>query len=215
MKQEYRVVGRSETWPAGDGTVLQMRPVAQGDAAELVAFVQQLSFGARYFRYGRADFSVTLEQARQVCRPDPARQLHLLILAQRNGRRSVAASGRILFERGGQRCELEMVVGDAWQRRGLGKRLLGGLIDGSLERGLEEMQAVVLVSNTAMVSFLLRRGFHVPEPADGRAIRVARLDLRRAKAGLVAPEASSSFNSPKRLLAGSAALKPARPTVAN
>lgn len=49
--------GSPETWVAGDGTILRMRPVSSIDAAGLMAFVQGLSLGARYFRYGRPDSS--------------------------------------------------------------------------------------------------------------------------------------------------------------
>ena len=191
MKQELETIGSCDTWHAEDGTVLRIRPIAAGDAADLVSFVQRLSFGARYFGYGRLDFNLTYEQAQLECNRDSARRMHLLVLTEDNATRSIVASGRIVFEPGVKRCELEMVVGDTWQRRGLGRRLLTGLIDGARQRGLEEMRATVLVTNTPMVSFLLLRGFRVPEPADGKAIRVARLDLRRAQSVSVAPEASA------------------------
>ena len=195
MKQELEAIGSCDPWHAEDGTVLRMRPIAAGDAADLVSFVQRLSFGARYFGYGRLDFNLTYDHAQLECNRDSARRLHLLVLTEDNATRSIVASGRIVFEPGAKRCELEMVVADAWQRRGLGRRLLTGLIDGARQSGLEEMRATVLVTNTAMVSFLLLRGFRVPEPADGKAIRVARLDLRRAQSVSVAPEAWAIFSA--------------------
>jgi acetyltransferase len=172
-----------DTWLAGDGTVLQMRPIAEGDAAELLSFVRRLSFGARYFRYGRPDFDLTYEQARQTCIPDRARRLHLLVVAQINGSRSVVASGRIIFEPGKKHCELEMAVGDAWQGQGLGRRLLEALIDAARQIGLEEMRATMLVTNTVASALLLRRGFLVGDAAQGEAARSARLDISRRSAG--------------------------------
>jgi acetyltransferase len=183
MNRELQTAGSGDTWLAGDGTVLQMRPIAEGDAAEFLSFVRRLSFRARYFRYGHPDFDLTDEQARQTCIPDRAGRLHLLVVAQINGSRSVVASGRMVFEPGEKHCELEMAVGDAWQGQGLGRRLLEALIDAARKIGLEEMRATMLVTNTAASALLLRRGFLVGDAARGEATRTARLDLSRRSAG--------------------------------
>jgi GNAT superfamily N-acetyltransferase len=183
MKRELQSAGSGDTWLAVDGRVLQMRPIAEGDAAELVSFVRRLSFGARYFRYGRPDFDLTYERARQTCIPDRARRLHLLVLALINGSRSVVASGRIIFEPGEKHCQLEMAVSDAWQGQGLGRRLLDALIDAARQIGLQEMRATMLVTNTAASALLLRRGFLVGNAAEGESIRVARLDISSRNVG--------------------------------
>jgi acetyltransferase len=182
MKRELQAAGSGDTWLAADGTVLQMRSIAEGDAAELLSFVRRLSFGARYFRYGRPDFDLTCEQARQICIPDRAGRLHLLVVAQINGSQSVVASGRIIFEPGEKHCELEMAVGDAWQGQGLGRRLLDTLIDAARQIGLEEMRATILVTNTAASALLRRRGFLLGDAAQGEATRAARLDVSRRSA---------------------------------
>jgi acetyltransferase len=183
MTRELHAAGSGDTWLAADGTVLQMRPIAEGDAADLLSFVRRLSFGARYFRYGRPGFDLTYEQARQTCIPDRAGRLHLLVVGRINGSRSVVASGRVIFEPGEKRCEVEIAVGDAWQGQGLGRRLLEGLMDAARQVGLEEMRATMLVTNTAASAFLVRRGFLVEDAPKGEATRAARLDISRPSAG--------------------------------
>jgi acetyltransferase len=194
VNRKLQAVGSGETWLAGDGTVLQMRPIAEGDAAGLVSFVRRLSFGARYFRYGRPDFDLTYERARQTCIADPARRLHLLVLAHMNGSRSVVASGQIIFEPGEKHCQLEMIVSDVWQGQGLGRRLLEALIDAARQIGLQEVRAAMLVTNTAAASLLARRGFLVGDAAEGASTRVARLDISSA-----ASAAQGAARAPQRV----------------
>src|SRR5271165_1324057 len=147
-----------KTWTTRDGAEMELRPIQDSDADLLMSFVQCLSFGTRYFRYGRGNFELREEEIQRVCHPDPERCVHLLVLMRTAANQAVVGSGRIVFEAGAKSCELEMAVTDTWQRRGVGRRLLEALIQTARCKGQTQMWARILATNRAMIAFLLRSG---------------------------------------------------------
>ena len=166
------------TWTTRDGIEMELRPIQDGDADLLMSFVEHLSFGTRYFRYGRGNFELREDEIQSVCQPDPARCVHLLVLGRTATNQSVVGSGRIVFEAGEKSCELGMSVTDSWQRHGVGRRLLEALIETARFKGQTQMWARVLATNRAMIAFLLGRGFVVSDDGDGMAEKIARLALQ-------------------------------------
>jgi len=61
----------------------------------------------------------------------------------------------------GESCEFALVVADAWQRKGIGSRMLSVLMDAARARGIRVMEGQVLAENTAMLSLVRRFGFRV------------------------------------------------------
>ena len=83
-------------------------------------------------------------------------------------------------------AEAAVVVVDAWQGRGLGKRLLGALGEAALARGIDTLRGIVLSDNDPMLGLLSR---HAPgltriDAGDHYDVEV-RLDRRRLRAGTV------------------------------
>ena len=75
-------------------------------------------------------------------------------------------------------CEFAVAVLDAWQRRGLGERLLSELIAVARIRGLRAMIGDVLASNTAMLGLVLKLGFGVKVADEDWSMRRVSLELR-------------------------------------
>lgn len=62
-----------------------------------------------------------------------------------------------------------IVVADEWQRKGIGARLLGMLIDAARARGIERLEGEMLAENAAVRALLTRFVFTIradPESAD-------------------------------------------------
>jgi acetyltransferase len=59
----------------------------------------------------------------------------------------------------GESCEFAIVVGDAWQGKGLARRLLGLLIEAARDRRLKVMTGVTLRENTRMIELSQSLGF--------------------------------------------------------
>jgi acetyltransferase len=58
-------------------------------------------------------------------------------------------------------CEFGLLVGDAWQGRGLGARLLESIMEVARERGLQEIDGLVLRNNPDMLALMRSLGFEV------------------------------------------------------
>ena len=177
MKRELPEDTPSFEWTTGDGTVLTLRHVRGEDAGNLSSFVRGLSFGARYFRYGHGDIEFSKDEILLVCNPDPQECIHLLVLNIGKGKETVVGSGRIVFEAGGANCEVAIAVTDAWQGRGVGKRLIEALFESARRRGLKEMHARTLASNRRMILFLRGRGFTISDSAESAAVKLASIAL--------------------------------------
>ena len=61
----------------------------------------------------------------------------------------------------GESCEFALVVADAWQRRGIGSRLLTMLMEGARNRGFRMIEGQVLAENAPMLTLVRRLGFRV------------------------------------------------------
>ena len=166
-----------KTWTTRDGAEMELRPIQDGDADLLMSFVKRLSFGTRYFRYGRGNFELREDEIQRACHPDPERWVHLVVLLRTAGDQAVVGSGKIVFEAGTKSCELGMAVTDSWQRHGVGRRLLEALIETARAKGQTQMWARILATNRTMIAFLLRHGFAVSDDGDGTALKIARLAL--------------------------------------
>ena len=73
----------------------------------------------------------------------------------------------------GRGAEYALVIGDDWQRRGLGRQLMTALIDAAREQGLEYIDGLVLSTNRPMLSLMTSLGFtNDPDPEDPTMRRV-------------------------------------------
>ena len=83
--------------------------------------------------------------------------------------------GRYIINPDGKSCEFAVVVADAWQRRGIGYKLLSCLIEIARNKGLRTMEGSVLASNAGMVELVRALDFEVrPHPEDAALKYVVR-----------------------------------------
>jgi acetyltransferase len=81
---------------------------------------------------------------------------------------TIIGVARYAIDSSGEACEFAIVIADAWQRRGIGKRMLVKLIDVARKRGLKRMYGDTLATNEGMLRLLRRLGFSLqrhPEDA--------------------------------------------------
>lgn len=164
-------------WQCDDGAILILRPIRADDAERLMSFVRGLSFSARYFRYGRGDYELNEDTVRRLCSPDPEKCVHSLVLAQGSETDVIVGSARIVFASDSQAAELAISVQDEWQDRGVGGRLVDNLLESARQRGLVEVRAQILGTNTDMIEFMRRRGFTIADSAEGAWLKVASVRL--------------------------------------
>ena len=107
-------------WNDPDGTRFLVRPIAPGDFERVRTFQDELSFGTRYFRFGRGDFRYADEQLRGLCSPDPAQREHLVALAGEEGaEQPMAGSARYIVSDDGQEANSRSSCSTAGRAMGL------------------------------------------------------------------------------------------------
>lgn len=147
-----------------DGLPVRLQPVRPEDAGKVQSFVRALSPQSRYSRFLGAVSELLPHMLRRLTQPVLPREFGLLALAGGPGARSVVGMGHCVLEEGSN-AELAVVVADAWQRRGIGTRLVQALAHRA--SGVEALRGIVLAENRAMLALARRLGFRVlgnPEP---------------------------------------------------
>lgn len=133
-----------------DGTRLLIRPITPVDASALVALHERLTADTIYRRYFGARPHLLPTDVHRFTQVDGRARFALVAT---HGRDLVSVA-RYEGQMGSKQAELAVVVDDALQRRGVGRLMLGRLVDVAREAGVEEIVADVLAHNTAMLSLL-------------------------------------------------------------
>lgn len=156
---------------ATDGTAFTIRGIGPDDVAMARRFLDSLSRGTRYFRFGRGDFSYTDEELAALCTPAPERRDHVIAVVRADGVDEMVGSARYVVTEPGNDCEFAVMMRDGWTKRGIASALMHALEQRARERGLRTMHGRILGSNTGMIAFALRQGFALDEPGGPAQIR--------------------------------------------
>jgi acetyltransferase len=164
-----------------DGTPLQIRPIRPEDAVLERAFVDGLSEQTRYFRFFYRIAELTPAMLMRFTQVDYDRELALvaLTIAEDGNAQSFVGVARYVANPDRTSAEFALVVADAWQRRGVGKVLMRGLIVCARRRGLERLTGTILRANEAMLEFVRPFGFSLDSDPDDPAQVCATLALER------------------------------------
>jgi len=185
--------GYVSAWRAGDGTAVTLRPIRPEDEPAMARFHATLSDQSVYFRYLHAlrlDRRVAHERLARICFIDYDREM--VLVAERAG--DAAAEPEILgvarLNRLPWRNEAEfaLLVSDRFQRRGLGRELLGRLLDVGQREGLRRIVGFISPENQPMLALARSLGFRLRRASGDPTLVEAALELpgRRAGAPLAA-----------------------------
>ncbi|NYT63434.1 GNAT family N-acetyltransferase [Alcaligenaceae bacterium] len=167
-----------------DGSPWMLRPIRPEDAAPLQEFVRGLSDESRYMRFVSMMRELTPRMLERYTRIDYDRELALVATVQvpnpenrGHPREQIIGFAHYLRNADGRGAEYALVIADAWQRRGLGARLMGGLIEAALIQGLTYIDGVVLATNRPMLSLMAHLGFRNDYDQEDPSMRRVWLDL--------------------------------------
>ena len=163
-----------QVWPlrgvGGSGGEYTVRPVHPNDAQMLQELVQQLTPESRYFRFVSSMKQLTPTMLARFTLIDYDREMALVAVLKD---RSSAADGAVtVTERiiGVSRyvtnpdrssCEFALLVADDFSGNGLGSRLMESIMEVARDKGLTEMDGLVLANNANMLKLVRSLGFSV------------------------------------------------------
>lgn len=161
-----------------DGAPYVIRPIRPEDAAPLQDFTRQLSEHTRYMRFISFMRELSPRTLARYTQVDYHRELALVATAGEADpghpgelRETIIGVARYLRNADGESAEYALVIGDAWQRRGLGSQLMAALVDAARRQGLKIIEGLVLGNNRPMLTLMGRLGFRIDTDPDDFTMR--------------------------------------------
>jgi acetyltransferase len=164
----------ARTWTLASGESLSVRPVRHDDGELEEAFVCALSLESRYQRMLSGGTKVTPEWIDSMTHIDYHRHMAFAVTTVIDGVEQFVGVGCYVVDVATLSAEIALVLADAWQGQGLGRRLLETLLEHAASAGIREAVVIVLATNVAMLRLVRSMGFTVgPEPGDATVRRIS------------------------------------------
>jgi acetyltransferase len=158
-------------WQLPDGTDITIRPIRPEDAQLEQEFVHNLSEEAKYFRFMHTVHELSDEMLVRFTQIDYDREMAFVAVTEQDGREVEIGVCRYTINPDGNSCEFALVVGDQWQHRAVGHKLMGVLIETARSKGLQTMEGEVLASNHNMLKLVATLGFSVSSSDEADSVK--------------------------------------------
>jgi acetyltransferase len=162
--------------PLRGGGVYTVRPIHPDDAQMLQDLMHHLSQESRYFRFVSSLIELPPTMLARFTLIDYDREMALVAVVKQ---RVAGADGefteterivgvsRYITNPDHTSCEFSLVVADDYNGKGLGSRLMECIMDVAREKGLSEIEGLVLANNQPMLKLMRSLGYTVkPFPED-------------------------------------------------
>jgi acetyltransferase len=165
------------TWNLADGTLVTIRPIRPEDEPLVINFHKVLSQETVHLRYfgllGQEEL-ISHERLLRICFSDYDREIVLVVerMGPCKDDQRIIALARLIKVPGASEAESAIVVSDDWQRKGLGTKLLGDLVDIGRAEGLERIFGHILPENYVMKRICRTLGFQLTYDAFEEVVRV-------------------------------------------
>lgn len=170
----------SANWRLPDGTPVLLRPVLPKDGPALASFAAALSPASRA---ARCQMGVDINEGKAATEPlsgfgelvdlDFDQQVGYVVTMPDEGGDRIIGEACFVVDGNTGCADIAMVLADAWQRHGLGTRVLLAMARAAARRGLRWLRADVAADNRAARQMLQHCGFiGTPHPDDGGRVQL-------------------------------------------
>jgi acetyltransferase len=146
-------------WVMGDGTPVLLRPVRPEDEPLMKELLESLSGRSSYLRFFKTLRDFSHEWLAHITQIDYDRELAMVAITQPPFQERILGESRLVHELTGDAAEFAIIVGDRWQGKGLGRKLLELLIDIARERGIQRVKGFIMPENINMIKLCEKLGF--------------------------------------------------------
>src|SRR6266545_4131851 len=160
-----------------DGSPVTLRAIRPEDADMEQEFVRNLSQNSRYFRFMNTVRELTPAMLIRFTQIDYDREMAFVAVREEGGREIEIGVARYVTNPDARTCEFALVVADAWQCKGLGRRMLERLIEVARWRKLRTMEGHILAGNQPMLGLCKKLGFRISDHPQDAALKRATLVL--------------------------------------
>ena len=161
-----------QVWPLRGGGEYTVRPIHPDDAQMLQNFVAGLSAESRYFRFVSAMSELPASMLSRFTLIDYDREMALVARVvekkigddgQTHESERIVGVSRYITNPDKASCEFSLVVADDFAGKGLGSRLMQSIMEVARDKGLTEIDGLVLANNPGMLRLMRSLGFTVKE----------------------------------------------------
>lgn len=170
----------SANWRLDDGTPVLLRPMLPTDGQRLARFSAALSPASRQARRQGAVAPSTgampaepLTDFGELIEPDYEQHIGYVITVPDEGSDRIIGEACFVIDGNSGSADIALVVADAWQRHGIGTRVLLAMARAAARRGLRWLRADVAASNRDALQMLQHCGFiGTPHPDDTQRVQL-------------------------------------------
>jgi len=156
-----------------DGTEVLVRPIRPDDEPKVREMFYKFSEQTVYLRYHGQLKAMPHNKLQVFCNVDYDTEMALVGVVGDEERMEIVGVGRYMTDPGKRTAEMAFVVGDDWQRKGLGSYLFRRLVEIARNEGIRRFSADVLAENSGMLKIFHRSGMNVETTTDEGVVHVA------------------------------------------
>ncbi len=150
-----------------DGHGFFIRPIRPSDADLLIDLFNSLSPRSVYMRFFSPMKQLSKEMLIKLTQIDYDREIALVALMGTDKERKIAGVCRVIDYPDGKQGEFAIAISDAWQGKGIGAELLRQCLKASWDKGLDQVNGLVLAENTQMLKLAKKLGFSINRTSEG------------------------------------------------
>lgn len=154
-----------------------IRPIRPEDAPLMVELFDSLSSRSIYQRFFSHLKRLPAHMLARFTQIDYDREIALVAFREDKPREQMMGISRIIIEHDIKNAEFSVLVGDAWQGKGVGAELLKNSLRIARERGIEKISGLVLTENTQMLSLGKKLGFRIQRVPESNTFEM-QIDLK-------------------------------------
>lgn len=158
------------------GLEIFIRPIKPEDAPLLVDLFHALSVKSIYFRFFSPLKSISHKMLARFTQIDYDREIALVAIKETEIGEEIIGVARLMCDPDCRRAEFAVLVGDPWQRKGVGEKLLGHCITIAKEHGIKSIWSIALSENANIINLARKFDFTVTRDPDGAEYKLT-LDL--------------------------------------
>lgn len=159
---------------------LLIRPIKPEDAPLFVELFNSLTPTSIYYRFFSVVKSLSPEILARFTQVDYDREISFVALDDSGGSERMLGVANIVGEPDGKRGEFSVLIGDPWQGKGIGAKLLLQCLGIAQERGMEIVWGTVLAENRYMIALGKKLGFTVKQGEEPTEYKLT-IDLKTAR----------------------------------
>jgi acetyltransferase len=161
-------------WVTTSGISVFFRPIRPEDEPAVKEMLDSLSAENLYFRFFQEVKELGHEKLAGLCQVDYDREIALIAIEEPPGKPRVLGLCHLKIHPGYDYAELAVVIGERWQKQGLGRKLVSAGIEIARSKGVGRITGVILPENLGMLHLAKKLGFEVVEDMGEGVWRIER-----------------------------------------